>query len=104
MKNKKEIRKLLLDSLDSSRESVNSNLTGILITSGNNIQLARLLLIQVIEEEIELMGDKYTDEYDKLYDVLFNLNQLNNKNCYVINVDYDYNSILNLESDEIIKK
>lgn len=90
MKNKKEIRKLLLDLLDTSRESVNSNLTGILITSGNNIQLARLLLIQVIEEEIELMGDKYTDEYDKLYDVLFDLDKLNNKNCYVINVDYDY--------------
>ena len=55
--------------LDHQRPNVKNNT----IDLYDRVQLTKLLLAQVIEEEKELMGDNYKGQYDELHDSLFDL-------------------------------
>ena len=55
--------------LDHQRPNVKNNT----IDLYDRVQLTKLLLAQVIEEEKELMGDNYKGQYDELYHSLFDL-------------------------------
>ena len=55
--------------LDHQRPNVKNNT----IELYDRVQLTKLLLAQVIEEEKELMGDNYKGQYDELYHSLFDL-------------------------------
>ena len=57
---------LLKGLLDKSRPTVKYNT----IEFFNRVQLAKVLLAQVIEEEREFLGDKYEGQYDELYNSL----------------------------------
>lgn len=57
---------LLKGLLDKSRPTIKYNT----IEFFNRVQLAKALLLQVIEEEIEILGDKYEGQYDELYNSL----------------------------------
>ena len=72
-KNKLEImekieltKDLLKGLLDKSRPTIKYNT----IEFFNRVQLAKLLLSQIIEEEREFLGDKYEGQYDELYNSL----------------------------------
>ena len=57
---------LLKGLLDKSRPTIKYNT----IELFDRVQLTNALLSQIIEEEIELLGDKYEGQYNELYNSL----------------------------------
>lgn len=66
---------LLIGLLDKSRPTVKYNT----IEFFNRVQLAKVLLAQIIEEEREFLGDKYEGQYDELYNSLADFHNIYKK-------------------------
>ena len=76
IKPKIELTKDLLKGLlDKSRPTVKYNT----IEFFNRVQLAKVLLAQIIEEEREFLGDKYEGQYDELYNSLADFHNIYKK-------------------------